>query len=149
MPTFVPGRNVVAASARTWAAEWRRISRPLSESRVVIVISSPSLTGADKSTSLSPIGPGLVRAAIAGRIGDREVDLSAPVREGDEITITTLDSERGLEILRHSAAHVLAEAATTFRPGTKVGIGPAIDQGFYYDFQFSEPMGEDDLPQLQ
>lgn len=95
------------------------------------------------------IGPGLVRAAIAGRIGDREVDLSAPVREGDEITITTLDSERGLEILRHSAAHVLAEAATTFRPGTKVGIGPAIDQGFYYDFQFSEPMGEDDLPQLQ
>src|SRR5680860_155316 len=95
------------------------------------------------------IGPGLVRAAIAGRIGDREVDLSAPVREGDEITITTLDSERGLEILRHSAAHVLAEAATRFRPGTKVGIGPAIDQGFYYDFQFSEPMGEDDLPQLQ
>lgn len=106
--------------------------------------------GATMGDVAEAIGPGLARAAVAGRIGEeRKVDLATPVSAGDRVAIITLDSEEGLEILRHSAAHVLAEAAMKFRPGTNVGIGPAIEDGFYYDFQFPEPVGEDDLPALQ
>jgi threonyl-tRNA synthetase len=95
------------------------------------------------------IGPGLAKAAVAGKIGERKVDLDTPVQEGDRITILTLRDEEGLDVLRHSAAHVMAEAATRVRPGTKVAIGPAIKDGFYYDFEFPEPVSEDDLAAVE
>jgi threonyl-tRNA synthetase len=95
------------------------------------------------------IGPGLAKAAIAGKIDDRTVDLGTPVSEGDRVTIVTLKDEEGLDVLRHSAAHVMAEAATRVRPGTKVAIGPAIKDGFYYDFEFPEPISEDDLAEFE
>ena len=66
--------------------------------------------------------------------------------EGDQVAIVTASSPEGLDVIRHSAAHVLAEAATGLFPGTKVAIGPAIKDGFYYDFEFPQPVGEDDLP---
>ncbi len=94
------------------------------------------------------IGPRLAKAAIAAKIGDRVVDLATPVDEGDQVAILTPSSEEGLDVIRHSAAHVLADAATRLFPGTKVAIGPAIKDGFYYDFEFPEPVGEDDLPRL-
>lgn len=101
--------------------------------------------GATVRDVAAAIGSGLAKAAVAGKIGDKPVDLAAPVSEGDRVTILTLKDEEGVEILRHSAAHVMAEAATRLRPGTKVAIGPAIKDGFYYDFEFPEPVGEDDL----
>ena len=76
------------------------------------------------------------------------VDLGTPLDEGDQVSIITASSDEGLDVIRHSAAHVLAEAATRLYPGTKVAIGPAIKDGFYYDFDFPEPVGEDDLPKL-
>ncbi len=94
------------------------------------------------------IGPRLAKAALAAKIGEKVVDLSTPLHEGDQIAIITATSPEGLEVLRHSAAHVLAEAATSLFPGTKVAIGPAIKDGFYYDFEFPGPVGEDDLPRL-
>lgn len=105
--------------------------------------------GATALTVAETIGARLAKAAVAAKIGGRPVDLSTPVHEGDHISIITLDSEEGLEVLRHSSAHVLAEAVTRVRPGTKVAIGPAIKDGFYYDFEFAEPISEDDLGTFQ
>ncbi len=105
--------------------------------------------GATALTVAETIGQRLAKAAVAAKIGDKVVDLSTPVREGDRVAIVTLDSDEGLEVLRHSSAHVLAEAATRAYPGTKVAIGPAIKDGFYYDFEFPEPIGEDDLARFE
>jgi threonyl-tRNA synthetase len=102
-------------------------------------------TGADVAAA---IGPRLAKAAIAAKVGDRFVDLSVPLADGDKVSIITASSDEGLDVLRHSAAHILAEAATRLYPGTKVAIGPAIKDGFYYDFEFPRPVGEDELPAL-
>jgi threonyl-tRNA synthetase len=104
--------------------------------------------GATAAAVAEAIGPRLAKAAVAARLGGRVVDLSTPLQEGDQVAILTATSPEGLDVLRHSAAHVLAEAATRLFPGTKVAIGPSIKDGFYYDFEFSQPVGEDDLPKL-
>ena len=105
--------------------------------------------GATALTVAETIGARLAKAAVAAKIDDQVVDLSHHVHAGDHVSIVTATSDDGLEVLRHSAAHVLAEAATRVRPGTKVAIGPAIKDGFYYDFEFPEPVREDDLPALE
>lgn len=105
--------------------------------------------GATALTVAETIGPRLAKAAVAAKIGGKPVDLSTPVHEGDQVSIITLDSDEGLEVLRHSSAHVLAEAVTRVRPGTKVAIGPSIKDGFYYDFEFSEPISEAELVTFQ
>jgi threonyl-tRNA synthetase len=118
----------------------------------VILPDGSQLTVPDGATALTvaeAIGSRLAKAAVAAKIGERLVDLTTPVHEGDRVSIVTLDSDEGLEVLRHSSAHVLAEAATRVRPGTKVAIGPAIKDGFYYDFEFPEPVSEDDLAAVQ
>jgi threonyl-tRNA synthetase len=104
--------------------------------------------GASAGDVAAAIGPRLAKAAVAAKVGDRIVDLSIVLAEGDQVGIITASSDEGLEVLRHSAAHILAEAATRLYPGTKVAIGPAIKDGFYYDFDFPQPVGEDDLPTL-
>jgi threonyl-tRNA synthetase len=109
------------------------------------LIVADGATAADVAES---IGPRLAKVAVAAKIGDQLVDLATPVSEGDEIAIVTATSPEGLDVIRHSAAHVLAEAATRLFPGTKVAIGPAIKDGFYYDFEFPQAVGEDDLPRL-
>ena len=117
----------------------------------VLLPDGSELTVADGATVADvaqTIGARLAKAAVAGKIGDRLVDLTTPVAEGDQISIITASSPEGLEVIRHSAAHVLAEAATKLYPGTKVAIGPAIKDGFYYDFEFPEAVGEDDLPRI-
>jgi threonyl-tRNA synthetase len=104
--------------------------------------------GATAGAVAEAIGPRLARAAVAAKIGDLVVDLATPLHEGDRVAIVTPSTPEGLDVIRHSAAHVLAEAATRLFPGTKVAIGPAIKDGFYYDFEFPQPVGEDDLPRL-
>lgn len=93
-------------------------------------------TGIDLARS---IGEGLARAAVAVQVnGGPTRDLRLPLADGDEVRILTSRDEEALPVLRHSAAHLLAEAVVARYPGTKVTIGPSIEQGFYYDFAFPE-----------
>ena len=93
-------------------------------------------TGADAAAA---IGPGLAKAALAVRVDDELRDLSTPLPDGAaKLAIVTDRDPDGLELIRHDAAHVMAEAVQELYPGTKVTIGPAIDNGFYYDFDFPD-----------
>jgi threonyl-tRNA synthetase len=92
-------------------------------------------TGADAAAA---VGAGLARAALAVKADGQLRDLSSPLAEGDRIEIVTDRSPEALELLRHDAAHVLAEAVVELWPGTKVTIGPPIEDGFYYDFDFPD-----------
>jgi len=88
-------------------------------------------TAADLAAS---IGSRLAKAALAAVVDGSEADLSAPLPEGATVAIITADSDAGRHVLRHSTAHVLAQAVTQLFPGAKFSIGPAIEDGFYYDF---------------
>jgi threonyl-tRNA synthetase len=106
-------------------------------------------TGADAAAA---IGPGLARAALAIKVDGELRDLTAPLpAEGAEIAIVTDRDPEGLELIRHDAAHVMAEAVMELFPGTKVTIGPPIDSGFYYDFEFppDTKINEEDLPRIE
>jgi threonyl-tRNA synthetase len=92
-------------------------------------------TGADAARA---IGEGLARAALAVRQNGMLRDLSAPLEDGSPLEIVTSKSPDALELIRHDAAHVLAESVLELYPGTKVSIGPPIEGGFYYDFEFPE-----------
>jgi threonyl-tRNA synthetase len=92
-------------------------------------------TGADAA---SAIGEGLARAALAIKVDGQLRDLSAPLEDGQPIEIVTEKSPEALELVRHDAAHVLATAVLDLYPGTKVTIGPPIEDGFYYDFDFPD-----------
>ncbi len=92
-------------------------------------------TGADAATA---IGPGLAKAALAITVDGELRDLAAPLSDGGEIAILTDRDDDALALIRHDAAHVMAEAVQELYPGTKVTIGPAIEDGFYYDFEFPE-----------
>ncbi|MBK5233741.1 MAG: threonine--tRNA ligase [Thermoleophilia bacterium] len=108
----------------------------------------PGATGADAAMA---IGEGLARAALGLKVGDEVRDLSAPVSDGEEISIITSRDPEGLELIRHDAAHVMATAVQELYPGTKVTIGPAIENGFYYDFEFPEDVTITDaeLPEIE
>ncbi len=96
------------------------------------------------------IGPGLAKAALAGRVNGRLVDTSCLIEADSEVAIiTTRDEAEALELLRHDAAHVMAQAVQELYPGTQVTIGPAIEDGFYYDFAREEPFTPDDLKKIE
>ncbi len=97
----------------------------------------------------SGIGKGLGRSAVAVRVDGELWDLTREIDRNAAIEIVTRDSDDGLELLRHDAAHVLAEAVKELWPETQVTIGPAIDNGFYYDFARDEPFTEDDLAVIE
>jgi threonyl-tRNA synthetase len=107
--------------------------------------------GASGADAAAAIGPGLARDAVALRVNGEVRDLSAPVADGEEIEILTAKSEGALDVLRHDAAHVMATAVVELWPGTKVSIGPPIENGFYYDFEFPEGVQVtlDDLPRIE
>src|SRR5829696_4758500 len=91
-------------------------------------------TGADLAAA---IGPGLARAALAVKVGGEVRDLARPLADGDEVAIvTTRDGQDSLDLIRHDTAHMLAAAVLDLYPGTKISIGPPIEDGFYYDFEF-------------
>ena len=95
------------------------------------------------------IGKGLARDAIAVRVNGELWDLTRPISEDAHIEIVTADSPEGLYLLRHDAAHVLAEAVKELWPETQVTIGPAIENGFYYDFAREEPFTPEDLAVIE
>ncbi|CAN5599817.1 threonine--tRNA ligase [soil metagenome] len=90
------------------------------------------------------IGRGLAKAAVIGVVNGTEADLVAPLADGDTVEIVTAESDRGLFTIRHSTAHVLAQAVLDEFPGATFGIGPPVEDGFYYDFQL--PAGADGNP---
>jgi len=94
--------------------------------------------GATYADAAEAIGPGLARAALAGRRNGELVDLSAALEDGQPISIVTAKDPEALALIRHDAAHVLATAALELYPGTQVTIGPPIEDGFYYDFDFPD-----------
>jgi threonyl-tRNA synthetase len=98
------------------------------------------------------IGPRLAEQAVLIRSNGHVQDLRAPLADGERIQILTTrdkDDPDALAVLRHSSAHLLAEAVRRLYPGVKVAIGPAIEQGFYYDFDFPEPIREEDLERIE
>ena len=95
------------------------------------------------------ISEGLARNAVCGKVNDKLCQLSAPVKQGDMVEIVTLKDKEGMEVFRHTSAHILALAVKRLYPNTKISIGPAIENGFYYDFDFAEPIGQDDLPKIE
>src|ERR1700733_2256108 len=84
------------------------------------------------------IGRGLAKAAVVATVNGREVDLSSELHQGDLVAIVTDTSEAGREVLRHSTAHVMAQAVRRLWPGAKYAIGPVIENGFYYDFELPD-----------
>ena len=95
------------------------------------------------------IGPGLAKAALAGRVDGKLVDTSHVIDGDVSLAIVTSRDEDALELLRHDAAHVMAQAVQELYPGTQVTIGPAIEDGFYYDFARDEPFTPDDLVEIE
>ena len=107
--------------------------------------------GASGTDAAAAIGPGLARAALAIRVAGETRDLAAPLADGEAIEIVTAKSEGALELIRHDAAHVMATAVVDLFPGTKVSIGPPIENGFYYDFEFPEGVSvtDSDLERIE
>jgi threonyl-tRNA synthetase len=95
------------------------------------------------------IGPGLAKAALAGKVDGRLVDTSFRIDHDAALEIVTDKHPDALEILRHSTAHLLAQAVQRLYPGAQVTIGPVIDNGFYYDFAYERPFTPDDLPKIE
>ena len=95
------------------------------------------------------ISPGLKKKAIAGKFNEEMVDLRTPIEQDGAISIITLDSEDGLYILRHSTAHLLAQALKRLYKDVKLGIGPVIENGFYYDIDMEEAITIEDFPKIE
>ena len=108
--------------------------------------------GATGLDAAQAIGPKLAEQAVLVRSNGRVQDLRLPLEDGQPIQILTTrdkDDPDALAVLRHSSAHLLAEAVRRLYPGVKIAIGPPIENGFYYDFEFPEPIREEDLPRIQ
>lgn len=95
------------------------------------------------------IGPGLAKAALAGKVNGQTVDTSYTITEDAELALITERDEEGLDVIRHSCAHLLAQATQALFPKAQVTIGPVIDNGFYYDFAFSRPFTPEDLEAIE
>src|SRR5215510_3354059 len=95
------------------------------------------------------IGAGLAKAALAGRVNDKLVDTSFVIREDARLAIVTEKDPAALEIIRHSTAHLLAQAVQSIYPKAQVTIGPVIEDGFYYDFAYERPFTPEDLAAIE
>jgi threonyl-tRNA synthetase len=95
------------------------------------------------------IGPGLAKAALAGRVGGRLVDTAYRIDSDAEVAIVTDRDPEGLEVIRHSTAHLLAHAVKELFPDAQVTIGPVIEDGFYYDFSYKRPFTPEDLAAIE
>jgi threonyl-tRNA synthetase len=107
--------------------------------------------GATIETLATAIGPGLARKAVVGLVDGVEKDLDTVLHDGDKVEIVTADSDAGLRVLRHSTAHVLAQAVLELWPGATFAIGPPIEDGFYYDFELpgGATFNDDDLERIE
>ncbi|MBM3367959.1 MAG: TGS domain-containing protein, partial [Betaproteobacteria bacterium] len=95
------------------------------------------------------IGPGLAKAALAGKVDGKLVDTSFRIESDAELAVITPKSPEGLEILRHSTSHLMAQAVQELFPGAQVTIGPVIENGFYYDFAYKRPFTPEDLAAIE
>src|SRR3989442_12066524 len=95
------------------------------------------------------IGAGLARAALAGKVNGKLVDTSHRIDADAEVSIITERDPEGLEVLRHSTAHLLAQAVKELFPDAQVTIGPVIENGFYYDFAYKRPFTPEDLAAIE
>ncbi len=95
------------------------------------------------------IGPGLRKAALAARVNGRLVDTSYLIREDADVAIVTDKDAEGLEVIRHSTAHLLAQAVKELFSDAQVTIGPVIEDGFYYDFAYQRPFTPEDLAAIE
>src|SRR5436305_7935498 len=108
--------------------------------------------GAPGLDAARAIGPKLAEQAVLVRVDGRVQDLRHPLADGEPVQILTTRDKAdpdALAVLRHSSAHLLAEAVRRLYPGVKLAIGPPIDNGFYYDFDFPEPISESDLERIE
>jgi threonyl-tRNA synthetase len=105
--------------------------------------------GATAKQVAEKIGPGLAKAAVAARIDGRLVDLNTPVTGNPRVQIVTSKDKEGLELMRHSCAHVMAEALCSLWPQTKLVYGPTVQDGFYYDIDLDDPIRPDDFPRIE
>src|SRR6266404_155843 len=108
--------------------------------------------GATGRDAAAAIGPKLAEQAVLVRSNGQVQDLRLPLEDGQKIQILTTrdkDDPDALYVLRHSTAHLLAEAVRRLYPGVKIAIGPPIENGFYYDFEFPEPISEEDLERIE
>src|ERR1700736_6998696 len=106
----------------------------------------PNTTGLDIAKGISP---SLAKRTVAMALDGVIADLSDPIEHDARIEFLTRDDKRALELIRHDAAHVLAEAGQNLWPGTHVTIGPVIENGFYYDFFRNEPFTPEDFPAIE
>lgn len=95
------------------------------------------------------IGAGLARAALAGKVNGKLVDLSHPITENSTVSIVTDKAPEGLEIIRHSTSHLMAQAVKELYPEAQITIGPVIENGFYYDFSLPKHLTNEDLPLIE
>lgn len=123
--------------------------------RIMVAITLPDgqvraypgpVTGAEIAAS---IGPGLAKAALAVVVDGEMIDLCRPIDHDAAVAIVTARDETGLSLLRHDAAHIMAQAVQELWPGTQVTIGPSIENGFYYDFARDEPFSSDDFAKIE
>ncbi|ETP69331.1 threonyl-tRNA synthase [Planococcus glaciei CHR43] len=107
----------------------------------------------DKGTTTEEIAqsisPGLRKKALAGKVGEQLIDLKSPIQEDGSIAIITPESDEAIEILRHSTAHLLAQAVKRLYPDAKLGVGPVIENGFYYDIDSESAITSEDLPAIE
>ena len=124
---------------------------PDSEIRVTLPDGSTKVlpAGATGRDLAQAIGPGLARAALAARVNSEVRDLSRPLPDGVAVALLTDRDPQALDVLRHSSAHVLATAVRQLFPHAKIGFGPSIEDGFYYDFEVPTPFTPDDLALIE
>src|SRR3954467_8995579 len=145
--TGEPSASSLRSSSRGCSISWLLMK--------VVLPDQSELELPDGATGLDAaraIGPKLAEQAVLVRANGRVQDVRLPLQDGEPIQIlTTRDKQDpdALAVLRHSSAHLLAEAVTRLYPGAKLAIGPPIDNGFYYDFDFPEPIREEDLDKIQ
>jgi threonyl-tRNA synthetase len=123
--------------------------------QITITLPDGSQRSYDQGTTTtdvaSSIGRGLAKAAVAAEVDGEEWDLGRPLHDGARVAIITAASDEGRHVLRHSTAHVMAQAVTELFPGAKFSIGPAIENGFYYDFELpgGKTFSESDLEAIE
>src|SRR5688572_25761828 len=130
----------------SWFKASRRACKPtdrLSMNEITVTLPDGSSrqvpAGTTPADIAAAISPRLAKAALAAAVDDRLVDLTYPLQQDARVRIVTPDSPEGLHVYRHSTAHLLAAAVTNLFPGAQCGIGPATDEGFFYDFIVDRP----------
>ena len=120
---------------------------------IQVTLKDGSIREVEEGTTLaglaSSISRGLAKVAVAGKVNDTMKDLSYPLTENTSVEIVTIDSDEGLNVLRHSTAHLMAQAVGNLFPGTKFGIGPSIAKGYYYDFDSEHVFTPEDLTSIE